>query len=134
MTATSDKTSKALIENFVKAFQTMNIEALDSLMDQDIIMYVANAYGAPDKVEGRDSLIKRFQEVDYTQAEIKLTITQILTIESEKIMAMIHVTACKNNIDFENFAAFVFYIKNNKINFIWQVDGKPADSDKFWKS
>lgn len=126
--------SDLLVLEFVKAFQNLDVEKLKLLFDVHIIMYVTNAKGGVDKIEGCQQLINRIQEVDYTKARLKLSVPQIVSIEKEKVMLMVRITAHKNNRDFENFAAFLCYIKNNKITHIWQVEAKPAHSDEFWKS
>ena len=133
MNINSEKDPKIIAQSFVQAFQEMDTEKLSSLFDPHIVMYTANAEAGVDKIEGRDELLKRFQSIDYTKARLKLTIPHMMTIEKGKVMMMIHVTARKDNIDFENFSAFLCDIKNDKITSLWQVDAKPANSDEFWK-
>ncbi len=49
-------------------------------------------------------------------------------------MVMVQVKANKKGVDFQNFAAFLCYIKDNKLTHIWMVDAQPAYSDQFWRS
>lgn len=129
----SSNISADLVLEFVKAFEIQDFAKICSIFDDHIVMYITNAQAGVDKVEGREQLINRFQEVDYAQSHLKLTVTQIVTIDPDKVMVMVRVTAHKNNQDLENFSTFLCYVKNNKITHIWQVEAQPAHSDKFWK-
>lgn len=134
MSINLEKNQENLILEFVQAFQDSNIEKMYSMFDEDIVMFVSNAQAGADKVEGRDKLLKRFQEVDYSRSNLRLTVPQILSVEEGKVMAMVHVMAQKKGINLENFSAFLCYIKGNKITHIWQLDANPAHSDEFWRS
>ena len=134
MAPISSHASAELVLEFIKAFEIQDTEKMQTLFDEHIVMFVTNAQGGVDKVEGRHQLIKRIQEVNYAQSRLKLSVTQTLAIEPNKVMVMVHVTAHKNNQDLENFSAFLCYLKNNKITHIWQVEAEPAHSDEFWKS
>ncbi len=134
MSANSEKKQESLVLEFVKAFQDNDVEKMYSMFDAGIVMFVSNAQAEADKVEGRDKLIKRFQEVDYSQSNLKLTVPQILSVEEGKVMVMVHVLAQKKGVNLENFSAFLCYIKGDKITHIWQLDASPAHSDEFWRS
>lgn len=130
----STSSEETLVLNFISAFEKLNAEKMRILLDDAFIMYVTNAAGGVDKIEGAEQFIDRFKSIDYSKASyLNLTATQLVTIEPNKIMAMVHVKANKKDVDFENFAAFLFYISSNKIIHIWMVDAKPAYSDHFWK-
>lgn len=126
---------ETVVLNFISAFEKLDVEKMRILLDDAFIMYVTNAAGGVDKIEGANEFIKRFKSIDYSKANyLNLTATQLVSVEPNKMMAMVHVKANKKAVDFENFAAFLFYTSSNKITHIWMVDAKPAYSDQFWKS
>ncbi len=135
MSVRPSNTAETLLDNFVKAFESSDIQKLQNIFDDDIIMYVTNADAGVDQVVGKNDLLTRFQSVDYSKASLlKLDLTQIVTIEPNKVLGMVHVNASKHGIDFENFSAFLCYTNQQKITHIWMVDAKPTISDTFWKS
>jgi hypothetical protein len=125
---------EALLVNFAQAFAECNAAKMAPLFDDNIIVYITNNQAELDKIEGAKAFLARIQSVDYSNVGLQIKPTQLITLDTEKVMGMFHITAHKNQIDFENFAAFLGYTKNNKITHLWQLDAKPAYSDEFWKN
>ena len=124
---------EALLVNFANAFAECDAEKMAPLFDDDIIVYITNSQAELDKVEGATAFLSRIAVVDYSNVGLQIKPTQRITLDTEKVMGMFNVTAHKKT-DFENFAAFLCYTKNNKITHLWQLDAKPAYSDEFWKN
>lgn len=135
MPISPSNTAETLLTNFVKAFESGNIQKLEEIFDDNIIMYVTNADAGVDQVAGKNNLMARFKSVDYSKASLlKLDLTQTVTLDPNKVLGMVHVTARKHDKDFENFSAFLCYTNQQKITHIWMVEAKPAISDAFWKT
>ncbi|MBI2707234.1 MAG: hypothetical protein HYX35_02835 [Proteobacteria bacterium] len=135
MTTSANNSQEQVVLDFVSAFEKLDWDQTRSLLDDNIVMYITNAEGGVDKVQGRDILMQRFQTVDYSKAQsLSLIPTQILSIETGKVMVMVHVKAHKNGVDFQNYGAYLGYIKDNKITHLWMVEAQPAYSDQFWKT
>ena len=125
---------EALLVNFAQAFAECDAAKMAPLFDDNIIVYITNNQAELDEVKGAKAFLARIEGVDYSNVGLQIKPTQLITLDAEKAMGMFHVTAHKSQTDFENFAAFLCYTKNNKITHLWQLDAKPAYSDEFWKS
>jgi hypothetical protein len=124
---------ETLLVNFAAAFASGEAQRMHSLIDTDIIAFVTNDNAELDKIEGADNFMRRIESVDYSGVNLQIQPTQLITLNSNQVMGMFHVTAHKKGIDFENFGAFLCYTKNNKITHFWMLDAKPNYSDEFWK-
>ncbi len=101
-----------------------------SLLAEDAVVYVTNAEGGVDRVEGRDQAMARLP--DLTGAEWSTGITQVAVVDEELVLTMIEVKARRKGRELHNFAAFLARVPGNQISDLWMVEAQPAYSDEFW--
>jgi len=119
-----------LARTFFGAYGEDDLETVKTLLADDALVYVTNAEGGVDRVEGRDQAIARLP--DLTGAEWSTAITQVLVVDDERVMTMIEVKAKRKGKELHNFAAFLARVPGEQIRDLWMVEAKPAYSDEFW--
>jgi ketosteroid isomerase-like protein len=119
-----------LARTFFGAYGEGDLETVRSLLAEDAAVYVTNAEGGVDRVEGRDRAMARLP--DLTDAEWSTAITQVVVVDDERVMAMIEVKAKRKGRNLHNFAAFLARVPGDQISDLWMVEARPAYSDEFW--
>jgi hypothetical protein len=92
--------------------------------------YITNADAGVDRVEGRDNFMSRLP--DPAGAELSTAITQIVTIDEERVMAMLEIKAERQGRTLPNLAVLLARTSEGEVVEFWMVDAKPAYSDEFW--
>jgi ketosteroid isomerase-like protein len=119
-----------LARTFFGAYGEGDLEIVRSLLAEDAAVYVTNAEGGVDRVEGRDRAMARLP--DLTGAEWSTGITQVVVVDDERVMTMIEVRAKRKGRELHNFAAFLARVRGDQISDLWMVEAKPAYSAEFW--
>ena len=119
-----------LARTFFGAYGAGDLEIVRSLLAEDAAVYVTNAEGGVDRVEGRDRAMARLP--DLTGAEWSAGITQVVVVDDERVMTMIEVRAKRKGRELHNFAAFLARVPGDQISDLWMVEAKPAYSAEFW--
>jgi ketosteroid isomerase-like protein len=112
------------------AYGDGDLETVGSLIAEDAVVYVTNAEGGVDRVEGRDCALARLP--DLTGAEWSTRITQVVVVDRERVMTMIEVKAARRGRELHNFAAFLARVVEDRVSELWMVEAQPAYSDDFW--
>jgi ketosteroid isomerase-like protein len=112
------------------AYGEGDLETVRSLLAEDAVVYVTNADGGVDRVEGRDRALARLP--DLTGAEWSTRITQVAVVDDERVMTMIEVKAKRREMELHNFAAFLARVAGEQVSDLWMVEAQPAYSDEFW--
>jgi ketosteroid isomerase-like protein len=119
-----------LARTFFGAYGEGDLEIVRSLLAEDAVVYVTNAEGGVDRVEGRDRAMARLP--DLSGAEWSTGITQVVVVDEEHVMTMIEVKAKRKGRELHNYAAFLARVLEGQISDLWMVEAKPAYSAEFW--
>lgn len=121
---------EGLARRFFGAYGEGDLATVRSLLADDAVTYITTADAGVDRVEGRDAFMACLP--DLAGATLRTGITQVLTIDEERVMTMIEVRAERQGRRLHNFAAFLARVSDDRIAELWMVDAKPAYSDEFW--
>jgi len=119
-----------LARRLFEAYGAGDLEAMRSLLADDLTAFITNADAGVDRVQGRDEFISRLP--DLQGAELSTGITQIVAIDDERVMTMIEVKAERQGRTLHNFAAFLAQVRSGQVSKLWMVEAKPDYSDEFW--
>lgn len=69
---------------------------------------------------------------DLHAADGRLEVTQVLEIDSERVLTMVEIHASRKGRDLHNHAAFLARIRDGLVEDLWMVEALPAFSAEFW--
>lgn len=124
----------AVVEAFVSAFSRVDLEQMAALLDPDLSFTITNPDAGATRLQGRDAYMAAVGTVDYASAELDIAITQLLPLTTSRVLVMVEVKAARKGRTLHNFAAFLIEVRDGLIREMFMVDGKPAESDAFWRA
>ncbi len=119
-----------LARQFFEAYGQGDLDAVGSVLADDLVAYVTSRDGGVDVVEGRAGYLERLP--DLRAANGRLDVTQVLEIDSERVLTMVEIHASRKGLDLHNFAAFLARIQDGRVKELWMVEALPAFSAEFW--
>ena len=118
-----------LVRRFIESYDQGRLDA--ELLAEDLLAAVTMADGSAQFVRGRDQYLA--MTPDLQAADGSATLTQVLDIDADHVLAMVEIHAARHGRQLHNFAAFLVTVRDGTISELWMVDGKPAESDAFWR-
>jgi ketosteroid isomerase-like protein len=112
------------------AYADGDLDGFRGLLADDLTAYVTNAAAGVDELHGVDDYMRRVPDLHAAGGE--LSVTQILPIDDERVLAMVEIKAERDGRRLHNFAAFLAQVRDGKVKTLWMVDALPAYSDEFW--
>lgn len=119
--------------NFVQAYSELNMLKIKTLLAENIVAHITNKHAELDTVIGRTAYMLRQAESDIAGVEIKLTVPQIITINTGQVMLMVSVKVTRGEESMHNHAAYLLMVIDHQITELWMVDALPTQSNSFWK-
>jgi ketosteroid isomerase-like protein len=119
--------------HFLEAFSAADFERMRQLLAEDLVVYITNAEGGMDRVEGREAYLDRLEATDLPSARFSVEMTQApVSLDGDTVLLMVEVRAQRKGKSLHNFAAHVLRIAAGRIADWRMVDAKPSESDEFW--
>ena len=118
-----------LVRRFVESYDQGRLDA--ELLAEDLLAAVTMADGSATIVRGREQYVA--MTPDLRAADGTATLTQVLDIDADHVLAMVEIRAERGERRLHNFAAFLVTVRDGAISELWMVDGKPAESEAFWR-
>ena len=121
-----------LARRFVGAFDDGDQDTQHALLAPDVVAYITNKDAGVDEVHGRDGYLARMPDLGAARA--RLTVTQALAIDDDRVMFAVEISAHHAGEDLHNFAAFLARVEDGRVAELWMVEAQPAHSDEFWSA
>jgi ketosteroid isomerase-like protein len=122
-----------IADDLLKAFSAADIEAMRSMLAEDLVAFITNAEGGLDRIEGREEYLSRIEAMDLPSARFSVELTQApVAVDSEQVLIMVEVRAQRDGRSLHNFAAHLLRVADGRVTEWRMVEAKPADSDEFW--
>src|SRR5262245_39562913 len=93
------------MREFLGAYAQGERDRAASCLDERLTAYVTNADAGVDLIRGRDRYMERVPDLD--SADGSLTITQVVPVDAERVLAMVEIHAALDGKRLHNFAAFL---------------------------
>ena len=126
------KNALGFVTRLIDSILIVDFATTKQLLDKKMIAYITNAQGGVDEIKGSDAFIQRLEAMDIPSTNLAMNVTQVLPIESDKIMYMVEVNVHTDKAFLHNFSGQLIQIKRNKIIKYWMVEAQPEHSDQFW--
>jgi ketosteroid isomerase-like protein len=120
----------ALVRTFFETYAGGDVAGAAAFLAEDVTGYVTNADAGADEVHGRDAYLARVPDLHAVGG--RLTVTQVLAVDDQLVLAMVEIQAELEGKVLHNFAGFLARVVDEQIVRLWMVDGRPAYSDEFW--
>jgi ketosteroid isomerase-like protein len=122
-----------IADDLLKAFSAADIEAMRSMLAEDLVAFITNAEGGLDRIEGREEYLSRIEAMDLPSARFSVELTQApVPVDSDEVLVMVEVRAQRGGRTLHNFAAHLLRVAGGRVTEWRMVEAKPADSDEFW--
>ena len=82
----------------------------------------------------RRSTWGRVAAMNLRNAQLRLTITQMVTPRPDMVLAMVEVSAARGGKRLHNHAAHCLFVRGGLVAEWWMVEALPAESEAFWSS
>jgi len=123
----------AVASRFVEAFSAADLDRMRTMLAEELVAYVTDADGEPERVSGRDAFLGRIEAMDLPSARFRVELTQPpVVVDPDRVLAMVEVRARRGDRSLHNFAAHLLRIADRRITEWRMVDAKPAESAAFW--
>lgn len=127
------ESSGRIADDLLTAFSAADIEAMRSLLAEDLVAFITNAEGGLDRIEGREEYLSRIEAMDLPSARFSVELTQApVPVDSEQVLVMVEVRAERGGRTLHNFAAHLLRLADGRVTEWRMVEAKPAESDEFW--
>ena len=103
-----------------------------SALAPGLTVYVTDADGGVDRVDGREGYLQGLMALD--APELSVRVTQTVTVAPDSTLTMVEIRAERLlGKTLHNFSAFLARIENEQIVELWMVEALPAYSAEFWQ-
>lgn len=119
--------------DFVQAYGELDMQKIEACLADNVVAHITNKHAEVDNIVGRKAYMQRQAESNTTGVDAKLTVPQIITINTGQVMLMVNIEVTRGKKTMHNHAAFLLTVIDNKITEMWMVEALPAHSDSFWK-
>ena len=83
-----------IADDLLRAFSAADIEAMRSMLAEDLVAFITNAEGGLDRIEGREEYLSRIEAMDLPSARFSVELTQApVAVDSEQVLIMVEVRA-----------------------------------------
>jgi ketosteroid isomerase-like protein len=128
-----EPSSEEVVWRFLEAFSAADLQAMRSLLAEDLVAYVTDAEGGLERVDGRDAYLARVEAMDLGSARFRVELTQApVHVDPDQVLAMVEVRAERDGRSLHNFAAHLLRVAGGQITEWHMVDAKPSESAEFW--
>lgn len=120
-------------ESFIAAFGANDVEAMRSLLAEDLTAYITNDDGGMDRTDGRDVYLARVEAMPMDDTTYSVELTQdVVAPANDLALVMVEIKAQRGGKALHNFAAHLLRVRDGAVTDWWMVDAKPAGSAEFW--
>lgn len=123
----------AVVEAFLGAFSVGDLAALRGCLAEDAVAIITGPDGQPVEMTGADAYVAATEAMNLPAVDYSVTLTQTPVLVGDGlVLAMVEVRAHREGGDLHNFAGHLLRVADGRIDRLWMVDAKPAESDAFW--
>ena len=126
-------TAESIARELIEAFCDADTQRMRSLLAPDLRAFITNQDGGVDEADAEEYL-RRVVAMDLPSAQLRLTITQMVTPRPDMVLAMVEVNATQGGKMLHNHAARCLFVRGGLIAEWWMIEALPAESDAFWSS
>src|SRR5579864_9320964 len=94
---------EGIARNLIEAFSDADTQRVRSLLTADLRAYITNRDGGVDETDAEEYL-RRMAAMDLPSAQLRLTITQMVTPRPNMVIAMVEVKAARRGKQLHNHA------------------------------
>jgi hypothetical protein len=123
----------AVARELIEAFCDADTQRMRSLLATDLRAFITNRDGGVDEADAEEYL-RRVEAMDLPSAQLRLTITQMITPRPDMVLAMVEVNATRGTKTLHNHAAHCLFLRGGLVAQWWMVEALPTESDAFWSS
>lgn len=117
----------------LEAFNDGDLDRMRTLMAPELVAWVTDAGGQPQRVTGADAYLDRVAAMNLPAVSYRVTPTQAaVALEDDLVLLMVEVKAERDGRRLHNFAAHVLRVRDGKVTEWRMADAKPEESDRFW--
>jgi ketosteroid isomerase-like protein len=120
----------SVFRQLIDTYGRGDLDAMRTLLADDLVAYVTNGEGGVDRVDGADGYLGRVPVV--ADARYSATVTQVVTPAEDQALGMVEIRAERPGKTLHNHAAFLARVRQGRVTELWMVDALPAPSDEFW--
>ncbi len=124
------KTPETTLAALLDAYQARDAAALGALVADDVRMWVTNAGGGVDPLDGSQMFVGALLSLEAPVFTIDMT--QLVRVSDDQAMAMVEIHAERDGRTLHNFSAFLARVVDERIAEMWMVEALPAVSAEFW--
>jgi SnoaL-like domain len=125
--------AESVARELIEAFCAADTQRMRSLLADDLRAYITDRDGGVDET-GPEEYLRRVVAMDLPSAQLKLTVTQMITPRPDMVIAMVEVNAARGSRTLHNHAAHLLFLRDGLVAEWWMVEALPAQSDAFWSS
>jgi hypothetical protein len=125
--------AEGVARELIEAFCDADTQRMRSMLAPDLRAFITNRDGGVDEADAEEYL-RRVAAMDLPSAQLRLTITQMVTPRPDMVLAMVEVNATRGGKTLHNHAAHCLFVRGGLIAEWWMVEALPAESDAFWSS
>ena len=125
--------AESIARELIEAFCDADTQRMRSLLAPGLRAFSTNRDGRVDEA-GAEEYLRRVVAMDLPSAQLRLTITQMVTPRPDMVIAMVEVNAIRGGKTLHNHAAHCLFVRGGLVAEWWMVEALPAESDAFWSS
>ncbi len=96
-------------------------------------LYITNASGGTDLVEGKEAFLGRFPDFAAMADSFRATVTQVHEIDDWSALVMVEIQAERRGRSLHNFAGLLIRLSaDGRMTEYRMVEALPEESDRFW--
>jgi len=119
-----------LLAGLLDAYIARDAEAMSAVLADDARVWVTNAEGGVDPLQGRELVIGALLSLEAPVFHIE--VTQMVRVSDVQALAMVEIRAERNGKSLHNFSSFLARADADRIAELWMVEALPAYSAEFW--
>ena len=123
----------SVARELIEAFCDADTQRMRSVLAPGLRAFITNRDGGVDQADAEEYL-RRVAAMDLRNAQLRLTITQMVTPRPDMVLAMVEVSAARGGKRLHNHAAHCLFVRGGLVAEWWMVEALPAESDAFWSS
>ena len=124
--------AEEVVRAFVTAYGAGDQAGVRARVNDAIEARITTDAGGVDHVTGADAFLARFP--DLSGADLTLVVTQAVTVEPGRVLALVRIEARRGGAELHNFAGFLIRVADGRMTDFWMVDALPAESAAFWSA
>jgi hypothetical protein len=125
--------AESVARELIEAFCDADTQRMRSVLAPGLRAFITNRDGGVDETDA-DEYLRRVAAMELRNAQLRVTITQMVTPRPDTVLAMVEVNAAREGKTLHDHAAHCLFVRGGLVAEWWMVEALPAESDAFWSS